>query len=277
MTNEKPINRGGRAYRGTGVDSYDNIEPWFEKLAGLPVDDPQRAQLREQILRLCLPLADHIARRFRGRGQDPDDLLQVARVGLVLSVDRFDVGRGSTFLSFAIPTITGEVRRFFRDQAWATHVPRPVKELHCRIGPATEALAQRLHRMPTARELASELGVEPLELTHALVAANAYRSDPLDKCIAADENDDGSLEWTAPLGTDEPGYSLTEEALTIAPLLKTLPERERTILILCFGRNLPQAQIARLVGLSQMHVSRILSKTLRQLRAQAEEDQYAVS
>ncbi|MFI6043612.1 SigB/SigF/SigG family RNA polymerase sigma factor [Nocardia sp. NPDC051321] len=263
----------GRAYRGTGADSYDHIEVWFEKLAATSEDRCERARLREHILRLCLPLAEHIARRFTGRGQDYDDLLQAARVGLVLAVDRFDVDRGPSFLSFAIPTVTGEVRRFFRDHTWATHVPRPIKELQGRIGPATEQLAQRLHRMPTARELAHELDVELTELTHALVAANAYHTNPLDKCIE-DEKDDGELEWTAPLGTDEPGYDFTEQVISVAPLLQALPERERSVLILRFGHNLTQAQIARIVGLSQMQVSRILAKTLQDLRNQVLGEQY---
>lgn len=132
-------------------DSYDNIEPLFEKVAALDSEDPRREALRDELIERCLPLAEHIARRFAGRGEAFDDLLQVARLGLVHATDRFDIDRGSSFLSFAVPTIMGEVRRHFRDNTWAVRVPRRVKEIQLTIGPAVEALAQRLGRIPKAR------------------------------------------------------------------------------------------------------------------------------
>ncbi|WP_330180506.1 SigB/SigF/SigG family RNA polymerase sigma factor [Nocardia sp. NBC_01503] len=255
-----------RARRGTRADSYDDIEPWFDQLASLTPADPEYERLRTHIFELCLPLAEHIARRFAGRGQEFEDLVQTARVGLVLAVDRFDNTRGSSFLGFAVPTIAGEVRRHFRDHAWAAHVPRRMKELERRIGPATEALAQRLHRMPKARELAAELDVELTELTSALVAANAYRTDSLDTCAGGAG---GESEAVAPPATDEPGYLVVDDALAVAPLLRDMPERERRMLILRFGQNLTQAEIARAIGVSQMHVSRMLTRTLQELRDRA--------
>lgn len=157
MTREFTTDRNDTPRRGG--DSYDNIEPWLEKLTALEKTDPHRAVLREEVMRRCLPLAEHIARKFSGRGESFDDVLQIARVGLVLAVDRFDVSRGTPFLAFAVPTIMGEVRRHFRDNTWSLRVPRRVKEIQLRVGPATESLSHRLGRMPTAREIAAELDV----------------------------------------------------------------------------------------------------------------------
>lgn len=249
-----------------GVNSYDNIEPWFDKLAGMPADDPRRAALRAQIIEQCMPLAAHIARRFAGRGESLDDLEQVACVGLVLAVDRFDVSRESSFLSYAVPTVMGEVRRHFRDRTWATRVPRPIKDLRMRLGPATECLAQRLGRMPTARELAEELGEELGDVTQALIAGNAYQPNSLEAVV--DEDDDGSA-VTKRLGADEPCYELTENAMAVRPLIAALPARERRVLIMRFFESKTQAQIAEQIGVSQMQVSRILSGTLASLRRQA--------
>jgi RNA polymerase sigma-B factor len=264
-------NSGSRGNDG-GVDSgdgYENIEPWFEKLAGLAADDVRgRTQLREDIVRRCLPLAEHIARRFAGRGEAFDDIHQVARVGLVLAVDRFDVGRGCSFLSFAVPTIMGEVRRYFRDSTWALRVPRRMKELQQLIGPAKEALSHRLGRMPTARELAAELDVELTEITQALVASNAYQTNSLD-ATTTDDSDSTPLPVSETLGVEEPCYQLMENAMAVRPLIAALPEREREVLVMRYFQSKTQIQIAEQLGVSQMHVSRILSKTLRKLREQA--------
>ncbi|MET9486098.1 RNA polymerase sigma factor SigF [Nocardia sp. NPDC006630] len=255
-----------RQSRGTG-DSYDNIEPWFEKLAALTAGDPQHATMREQIIEACLPLAEHIARRFTGRGEQFDDLHQIARLGLVQAVDRFDVSYGSTFLSFAIPTIMGEVRRHFRDHTWAVRVPRRAKELQQQLGPVTETLSHRLGRMPTAREIAAELDVELGEVTQAMVARNAYQASSLDTPRGDDDSGPAAIADT--LGAEEPSYRLLEDAMAVRPLLAALPARERQILIWRFFDNRTQAQIAERLGVSQMQVSRILTKTLSTLREQA--------
>ncbi|MEV5646686.1 SigB/SigF/SigG family RNA polymerase sigma factor [Nocardia sp. NPDC052254] len=250
-----------------GPNSYDNIEPWFDKLAGFDPDDPERDATRSEIVRLCLPLADHIARRFIGRGENYDDLHQVARLGLVLAVDRYDVGRGTSFLSFAVPTMMGEVRRHFRDVTWATRVPRRLKELRTRLVPATDRLAQRLGRMPTARELSTELDTDVVEVSQAIAAGNAYRSDSLDEMITADENETSPV--NASIGAEEPCYELTENAMAVRPLIAQLPRQERRILIMRFFESCTQTQIARTLNISQMQVSRILSRTLRRLHDQA--------
>ncbi|MFE1594131.1 RNA polymerase sigma factor SigF [Nocardia sp. NPDC058705] len=249
-------------------DSYDNIEPWFEKLRALPPDDEQRDTLRAKIIELSLPLADHIARKFNGRGEQFDDLEQTARVGLVLAVDRYDVTRGSSFLSFAIPTIMGEVRRHFRDRTWAVRVPRRLKEIQLRIGPATEELSQRLGRLPNARELAAELDVDLVEITRTLVAGNGYQSNSIDG-VTHDGRDDSTQPITDTLGADEPCYQLTEDAMAVRPLIAALPAEERRVLIMRFYESRTQGQIAEELGVSQMQVSRILSRTLALLREQA--------
>ncbi|NNH70631.1 RNA polymerase sigma factor SigF [Nocardia uniformis] len=249
-------------------DTYDNIEPWFEKLAAVEPDDPHRKQIREHILELCLPLAEHIARRFTGRGEEFDDLNQIATLGLVLAVDRFDVTRGSSFLSYAVPTIMGEVRRHFRDHTWSVRVPRRTKEIQRSIGPAVERLSHRLERMPTAREIAAELDVEITEVTQALIAGNAYKAQSLDAVIQH-EDDSGTNAALDSLGTEEHCYELTEDAMAVRPLIAALPERDRRVLDMRYYQHMTQTQIAEQLSVSQMQVSRILSRTLATLRKQA--------
>lgn len=252
-------------------DSYDNIEPLFEKIAALTDDDPRREPMREELIGRCLPLAEHIARKFAGRGENFDDLLQVARLGLVQATDRFDVTRGSSFLAFAVPTIMGEVRRHFRDNTWSVRVPRRTKEIQLSIGATVEALSQRLGRIPRAREIAAELDVDLVEVTQALIAGNAYQSASID-AVAGDDIENAPLPLLESLGAEEPSYHLVEDYLAVRPLIEELPERERQVLIMRFFENKTQSQIADVLGVSQMHVSRILSRTLNQLREQALQD-----
>jgi RNA polymerase sigma-B factor len=268
MSPQNAVRTPGPSRSNRGKDPYDNIEPWLAKMAALPVGDPERTALREQIVRRCMPLADHIARRYCGRGETYDDLYQVASLAVILAIDRFDPSVGSSFGAFAVPTILGEVRRHFRDHLWALRVPRGTKVLQARIGPAVERLAQRLHRMPTTAELAAELGVELLEITRAMLAANAYTADSIDGGTDACDRT-ATRAAAATMMADEAGYRRTEEALTVAPLLRELPEREREVLRLRFFENWPQSQIAERLGVSQMQISRILSRTLATLRARA--------
>ncbi|HLS76988.1 MAG TPA: RNA polymerase sigma factor SigF [Nocardia sp.] len=248
-------------------DSYDNLEPWFDKLAALDPADPHRAEVREHIITLCLPLAEHIAARFRGRGIEHDDLQQVAYVGMLGAVDRYDPSRGASFLGFAVPTIMGEVRRHFRDHAWSVRVPRGTKELQGKIAPAVEKLSQELGRMPRPSEIAAELGVDRTEVTQAMIAANCYNTDSLD---ASQQDEEGSSRpIVARLGSEEPCYRLLEDAMAVRPLLAALPERERDVLRMRFFDNLTQVQIAERIGVSQMQVSRILTRTLTRLREEA--------
>ncbi|MFI1917942.1 RNA polymerase sigma factor SigF [Nocardia sp. NPDC020380] len=253
-------------------DSYDDIEPLLKALAVAAENGaPERDTLREEAIRRCLPLADHIARKFSGRGEAYEDLLQVARLGMVQSIDRFDVARGSRFLSFAVPTIMGEVRRYFRDNTWAVRVPRRVKETQNRLGSTIETLAQRLGRMPKARELAAELGVDRPEITQALLASNAYQSSSLD-AVAPDEGENTPLALLDALGEEEPNYELVDQFLAVRPLIEELPTRERRVLVMRFFESKTQSQIAEQLGVSQMQVSRILTRTLNWLREESLRD-----
>lgn len=251
--------------RAVSSSGYDDVSGLFVQLSATEPGSPRRAALRSELIRRCIPLADHIARKFSGRGEPFDDLTQVARVGLVHAVDRFDVSRGSNFLSFAVPTIMGEVRRYFRDNTWAMRVPRRVKENHLRIGSAIDALAQQLGRSPTAKEIAAHLGIDPDEVTQAVIAGNAYQPSSID-AVSVGRDTEASLLDT--LGEEESQFDRVEEYVAIRPLLAGLPERERRILTMRFFESMTQTQIAQQMGISQMHVSRILAKTLARLREQ---------
>lgn len=272
MADEGPRADPGPSRRHRGNDSYDNIEPLFGKLAALPEGDRARAELRGEIMRRCLPLAEHIARKFSGRGENYDDLLQVARLGLVNAVDRFDVSRGSSFLSFAVPTIMGEVRRHFRDNTWSVRVPRRVKELQLNLGPTIEILSQRLGRVPRAKEIAAELDIDVVEVTQALIAGNAYQASSLDAPAIGEDSESSALPLVESLGAEEPSYGWLEDYLAIEPLLGELSDRERQVLRMRFFESRTQSQIAEELGVSQMHISRILSRTLGWLRDQAMRD-----
>ncbi|MEV6065494.1 SigB/SigF/SigG family RNA polymerase sigma factor [Nocardia sp. NPDC052001] len=254
-----------------GRDSYDDIEPLLAELAAVAISDPRRKALREDVIRRCLPLAEHIARRFAGRGETFDDLLQIARLGLLQAVDRFDPGYGATFLAFAIPTIMGEVRRHFRDHTWAVRVPRRVKEIQQLLGPVTEAMTHRLRRAPTAREIAAELQVELEEVTQALVARNAYQTTPID-AVTENENGNAAISRNEALGADDPEYRHVEDYLAVRPLIAELPEREQRVLVLRFFEFRTQNEIAEQLGVSQMQVSRMLCRTLDTLCEQALRD-----
>jgi RNA polymerase sigma-B factor len=240
----------------------------FRELASLPVDCMEFQRHRDKIVERCLPLADHIARRFEGRGEPRDDLVQVARVGLVNAVVRFDVEAGSDFVSFAVPTIMGEVRRHFRDNSWSVKVPRRLKELHLRLGTATADLSQRLGRAPTATELAAELGMDRAEVVEGLVAGSSYNTLSIDSVGGSDDDDARAIADT--LGDVDAGLDQIEDREALRPLLEALPERERTVLVLRFFESMTQTQIAERVGISQMHVSRLLAKSLARLRDQLE-------
>jgi RNA polymerase sigma-B factor len=247
-------------------NEYADVPDMFRELATFPADSMEFQRQREKIVERCLPLADHIARRFEGRGEPRDDLVQVARVGLVNAVVRFDIEAGSDFVSFAVPTIMGEVRRHFRDNSWSVKVPRRLKELHLRLGAATADLSQRLGRAPTATELAGELGMDRDEVIEGLVAGSSYNTLSIDSGGGSDDDDARAIADT--LGDVDAGLDQIENRESLRPLLEALPERERTVLVLRFFESMTQTQIAERVGISQMHVSRLLSKSLARLRDQ---------
>ncbi|MFC4126938.1 RNA polymerase sigma factor SigF [Nocardia rhizosphaerae] len=266
---ENPAENSETTETEAPVSGYDDVSALFERLAATVPGTAEQVAARDALINRCIPLADHIARKFSGRGEPFDDLSQVARVGLVHAVDRFDLSRGSNFLSFAVPTIMGEVRRYFRDNTWAMRVPRRVKETHLRIGAAVDQLSQRLGRSPTAKEIAAELDVDPDEVTQAVIAGNAYQPTSIDAASVGRDSDASLLDT---LGEEEAQFDRVEEYIAVRPLLDGLPERERRILTMRFFESMTQTQIANQLGISQMHVSRILAKTLARLRELSERE-----
>ena len=239
----------------------------FRTLQGLEEGSAKFIRQRDSIVERCLPLADHIARRFDGRGEPRDDLVQVARVGLVNAVIRFNVDAGSDFVSFAVPTIMGEVRRHFRDNSWSVKVPRRLKELHLRLGAATAELSQKLGRAPTPSELAAELEMDRDEIVEGLVAGSSYNTLSIDGAGGGTEEAPAIADT---LGDVDLNLDQIENRESLRPLLASLPERERQVLLLRFFESMTQTQIAERVGISQMHVSRLLAKSLTRLRDQLE-------
>lgn len=253
-----------RRPQGAGVrkrDDYSHLQPLFAELAALSIGDPNRERLREGLIIECLPLAEHIAMRFSGRGQPQDDLIQVARLGLTRAVDRFEPARGKDFLSFAVPTIMGEVRRFFRDTGWAVRVPRGLQELRTKLGDGTRQLAQALGRAPTPTELAGHLDLDVETVHEGLLAGNCYETTSLDRPLG-----DGTTTVGDTLGGPDSRIELLEDFHSLAPLLKQLPDTERAMLKMRFFDGLTQSRIAARLGVSQMQVSRVLTKTLEGLR-----------
>jgi RNA polymerase sigma-B factor len=229
---------------------------------------------RDAIIERGLPLADHIARRYAGRGEPFDDLVQAARLGLVHAVDRFDVDKGAEFLSFAVPTMMGEVRRHFRDYGWAVKVPRRVKELQPQLIKARAELSQRLGRAPNATEVADQLGIDRDLVIDATIGGGSYSTMSTDMPVGP--GDDDRL-FGDTLGDVDPNLDKVLDVETVRPLIAALPERQRTVLTLRFFENLTQSQIGERIGCSQMHVSRLLANALDTLRSQARRPQLAVT
>ena len=235
----------------------------FGQLAELGEDDPQRQRVRDELVEMHLPLVEYLARRFRNRGEPLDDLVQVATIGLIKSVDRFDLERGVEFSTYATPTIVGEIKRHFRDKGWAIRVPRRLQELKLSLTKATSELSQKNGRAPTVAELAQHLEMTEEEVLEGLESANAYSAVSLD---APDTGDDDSPAVADSLGTTDESLEGVEYRESLKPLLEKLPPREKKILLLRFFGNMTQSQIAGELGISQMHVSRLLARTLARLR-----------
>ena len=238
---------------------YEEFAPLFDELADETCGESEHSAIRARLVTEHLPVAEHIAHRFRNRGQPEEDLRQVATIGLINAVDRFDPDRGSDFLSFAVPTITGEVRRYFRDSTWSLRVPRRLKELHTTITAASARLGQQLGRSPKPSELAAELNVPIEEVYDGLRVGYAYNSESLDEPGPRAQSRDEQL------GFDDGNLSTVENREALYPALAELPEREAKIVVLRFFGNLTQSQIAERIGISQMHVSRLLTASLHAL------------
>jgi RNA polymerase sigma-B factor len=246
--------------------AYAHLIPLLVEHASVPTSDPRRYELRAELVDGYLPVARHIARRFAHRGEPLDDLVQVASLGLLFAIDRFNPELGKDFLAFAIPTIQGEVRRHFRDRSWSMRVPRRLKDLHVSINAAVSELSQRRGRAPRPSEIAELLGIPIAEVLEGLQASSAYRASSLDEELSHEP--EGGSNLGDQLGALDPDLEFVEDQHALRPLLNALPERERTILMLRFYGNMTQTEIAGRLGISQMHVSRLLAKTLAGLREQ---------
>jgi RNA polymerase sigma-B factor len=215
---------------------------------------------RDALVTRFLPLAYHLARRYHG-GADADDLQQVASIGLLKAIDRFDPARGTAFSSFAVPTIVGELKRYFRDHGWTVRVPRDLQDLKLRIDGITEALTGELGRSPTPAELAERANATTEQILEALAAATAHHPDSLDQPFGDEGHD--ALHF---LAANEPGFERVDDAVFVDGLLDTLSDRERVILRLRFEQDLTQAEIGDLLGISQMHVSRLIRRAITTLQ-----------
>jgi RNA polymerase sigma-B factor len=222
---------------------------------------------REELIVRFLPLARQLAGRYRGAGEAQDDLVQVACLGLLKAVDRFDPDRGSHFTKYAVPTMLGEMKRHFRDKGWAVHVPRATQELVLKVSEAMSTLPSKLGRSATPRDVALALGTTVERVLEAMEAATAYEAASLDAPRQGGEDDDGSWTLADALSEEDHGYELVEIGETIRGTMHALPARERQILHLRFEKDMTQAEIAELVGVSQMHVSRLLRRSLDRLGA----------
>ena len=227
-------------------------------------------QAREELVERFLPLARQLARRYQRQNEPLDDLMQVASMGLVKAIDRFDPERGTAFSTYAVPTILGELKRYFRDSGWAVHVPRGMQERVMKLDQASQELHRRLGRSPSASELAQELDLSSEEVLEAMEAASAYDAISLEE-QRSESSDSQEPTYADALGSEEERYELVEYGATIAPTMKALSQRERLILHLRFVEDLTQSEIADRIGVSQMHVSRLIRRALARLRAVARE------
>lgn len=277
-----------QASRGCGVPSpraemnpegsteFEHLVPLLAAYAGSAPTCGDRARLREKLVEGYLPLARRIAGRYANRGEPVDDLVQAATIGLIYAIDRFDLERGDKFLAFAVPTITGEVRRHFRDKTWAMRVPRRLKGLHLRINASAGELSQRLRRAPRPSEIAADLNVPVDAVIEGLTAAQAYTATSLERVLDPDAGDERASRAPGEVvGQLDANLELFVDSHAIAPYLAALPARQREILIMRFYYDMTQTQIGETIGVSQMHVSRLLSATLSRLREEVIADQPA--
>jgi RNA polymerase sigma-B factor len=237
---------------------YRHLLPLFDRLADESLPDGERRRIRDELVAGHLPLAEHIALKYQRRGQSMEDLRQVARVGLVAAIDRFDPARGSDFVSYAVPTIMGEVRRYFRDATWMVAVPRRLKELNRSIFQAINDLNAELGASPRPQQIANRLGVSLEAVYEGLQAGMAYQADSLDTPATTQEE--------YPAGKVESGVDTIDNRETLHSALAELPEREQDIVKLRFEDELTQSQIAERIRVSQVHVSRLLTHSIAQLR-----------
>ncbi|WP_393086095.1 RNA polymerase sigma factor SigF [Streptomyces sp. LN704] len=239
---------------------------FFDQLSVLEEGTRDYQYARNTLIEMNMSLVRFAAARFHSRGQDEmEDIVQVGTIGLIKAIDRFELTREVEFTSFAVPYIVGEIKRFFRDTSWAVHVPRRLQEARIQLAKATEELRSRLGRTPTVKELAELMCLSEEEVNEARLASNGYNSSSLD--AATGSGDDGEAALADFIGTDDHALELVEDFHALAPMIAGLDGRERRIIHMRFVDELTQAQIGEHLGVSQMHVSRLLNRTLTKLRA----------
>lgn len=245
-------------------DARELSKQFFSKLAVLEEGTPQYQYARNTLVEMNMTLVRYAAGRFRHRHDEMEDIVQVGTIGLIKAIDRFELSREVQFATFAVPYIVGEIKRFFRDTSWAVHVPRRLQEARVDLAKATEELSTRLGRAPKVGELAVLMNLTEEEVIEARMASNGYNSTSLDTVHG--DQDDGDAALADFIGEEDPAMELVENFHALTPLIAELDERDRRILHLRFVEELTQSQIGERLGVSQMHVSRLLSRTLAQLR-----------
>ncbi|MGW1273712.1 RNA polymerase sigma factor SigF [Streptomyces sp. NPDC002491] len=248
-------------------DARELSRRFFRRLAGLEEGTPEHQYARNTLIEMNMSLVRFAAGRFRGRGDDMEDLVQTGMIGLIKAIDRFEVAREVEFTSFALPYIVGEIKRFFRDTTWAVHVPRRLQELRVELAKAREELSSRLDREPTAAELATLMNLAPEQVVEAQIAANGYTSSSLDAALTAgDGSERGESVLADFIGVEEDRLGLVDDFHSLAPLMAELSERDRRIIHLRFVEEATQSEIGERLGCSQMHVSRLIKRIIGRLR-----------
>ncbi|WP_336323181.1 RNA polymerase sigma factor SigF [Streptomyces lavendofoliae] len=246
-------------------DAKELSKAFFDRLAVLEEGTEEYQYVRNTLIELNLSLVKYAATRFRNRSDQMEDIIQVGTIGLIKAIDRFDLSREVEFTTFAMPCVIGEIKRFFRDTSWSVHVPRRLQELRIDIARATDELFQRLDRSPTPAELAEHLGMEESEILEGLVAANGYTAGSID--LPLDDSADNSSETLGDrLGEPDRELEIVENVQALKPLIEQFDERDRRILQMRYVDEMTQSEIGAVLGVSQMHVSRLLSRITARLR-----------
>ncbi|MFD5888724.1 SigB/SigF/SigG family RNA polymerase sigma factor [Streptomyces sp. NPDC060334] len=270
LSNDLP--RIDNARRVAPADARELSRLFLVRLRSLEEGTREYQYARNTLIEMNISLVNFAARRFRGRtgeGIDVEDIVQVGTIGLIKAIDRFDPDREVEFTTLALPYITGEIKRFFRDSTWAVHVPRRLQELRSELAKSQEALTEVFGRAPTVKELAEHLDLREADVIEGMVAANGYTSGSIDSATCSKPRASDGVEGRPladTVGDLDPDMELFEDVHTLAPLLKSLGERDRQILALRFGQEMTQAEIGVELGISQMQVSRLLTRTLTRLR-----------
>ncbi|MGA5705274.1 SigB/SigF/SigG family RNA polymerase sigma factor [Streptomyces cellulosae] len=251
----------------TPRDARELSRQFFRRLAELEEGTREYQYARNTLIEMNMSLVRFAAGRFRGRGDDMDDVVQTGMIGLIKAIDRFELSREVEFTSFALPYIVGEIKRLFRDTTWAVHVPRRLQELRVELARAREELSSRLDREPTVAELATLMNISEQQVVEGQIAANGYNSSSLDAALTGDGPEHGEAVLADFIGVEEERLALVEDFHTLAPLMAELSDRDREILHMRFVEEITQAEIGERLGCSQMHVSRLIKRIIARLRA----------